>query len=517
MKGNKMKRKNLLVLLCVFLLAFALVACGTDTDPAPGPGTDPAPGPGTDPAPPPAPPPQPGQATEIITLDWYMPGANDAEDSLMVWEAMNEYLAQFGLYINIVSLGWDELADMNELRLATGDALDIAYTWHGRFPNLARRGLLLDMSPWLEAHGRDLLDKFGDDFVSRMRFTDGGIYMMPGTGTALTPTIHFAFNADMVDQLGITLPARMTHAELADFLRTVKDDVRYPMIGAPGQLATSAQPFHYIAADTFGFDVYGDDPLTVRNVYELETTRENFRQIRIMTQEGLMYLPEGIGATQYAAALGHDEWLGSMQVYSGSNRSRESLSNQFDGLRLYTVQLYQPFGTGVNFEGNIIGSRTNNPDATVHFIYLLQTDETLNNFIAWGIEGIHWQRNADGYAEYLPQGDANFNRGPWQFGLNQFVRTPPAAYPDIEAEYAAINAAFHIPPSMGFIFDPTGLEAQLAAVSNILDEFRQPLSFGLVADVDAQLDTINTRIELAGGNEIIAEMQRQFDAWLASR
>ena len=510
-----MKKFNLLGLLAILMLTFALAACGGGNEPpvAEEPAQQAPTQPGqTDPTPAPAPAP-----TEVVTLNWYMPHPDDPEDFDLVLAAINEYLAQYGLAVNIVSLGWGELADMNELRLAAGDAVDITYTWHGRFPDLARRGLLLDMGPWLEANAQDLLNRFGADFVSRMRFTDGGIYMMPATGSALTPTIHYAFNADMVDAMGITLPASMTHGELAAFLRTVQGDIRYPMIGAPPQFATSAQGFHYIAADTFGFDVHGADPYTVQNVFELESTRENFRQLRIMVQEGLIYLPDGVPATIYTAALGHDEWLGSMQVYSGSDRSRQSLSNQFDGLRLYTVQLYQPFGTGVNFEGNVIGSQTNHPEEALFFLYLLQTSETLNNYIAWGIEGTHWERTAGGSVQRLPRGDSSFSHGAWQFGLNQFVRTPPADFPNIEAEYAAINAAFHIPPSMGFVFDPAGFEAQLAAVSNVLEEFRQPLSFGFVANVDAHIDTINERIELAGGNEIMAEMQRQFDAWLATR
>ena len=511
-----MKKIKFLGLLSILFLAFLLVACGGNgetNDPEPNDTVeeDPTDNGETDEEP------EPEPSGEIVTLNWYMPGASNAEDSEMVWEAMNEYLAQYGLAVNIISLEWGELADMAELRLSAGDPMDIFYTWHARFPDLARRGLLLDMSPWLEANASDLLAGFGEDFVSRMRFTDGGIYMMPATGTALTPTQHWVFNADQVDAQGIDLPSRLSMAEMADLLRSVQDEFDYLQVTQPGHMSQTPIPFHYIVGNIFGFDVYGDDPMTVQNVFDLEITREHFRQVHAMVSEGLMHILEEGASQAFVSELADDEWFSLNQVYSGSERSRQALEGTVGGRRIYTVEMYQPFATGINFEGNVIGAQTEHPEEAMRFLYLLQTSETLNNFIAWGIEGVHWQLDASGYAERLEAGEENFNRGPWQFGLNQFVRTPLSDFPDIEAEYATINAGFHVPESMGFVFNPEGFETELAAISNILDEFRQPLTLGVVADVDGHIDTILNRIGLAGGDEIIEEMQRQFDAWLASR
>jgi len=511
-----MKKVKFLGLISIMFMVLLLVACDGEGD-TDGPTTEPSetvnvPPTGTDDPTEPAPP------GEIVTLNWYMPGASGAEDSEMVWEALNEYLAQYGLAVNIVDLGWGELADMAELRLSAGDPMDIFYTWHARFPDLARRGLLFDMSPWLESEGSSILDQFGDDFVRRMRFTDGGIYMMPATGTALTPTQHWIFNADAIDERGIDLPGVLSFADMADVLREVQDDFPYPQVTQPGHMSQTIMPFHYIVGTVFGFDVYGDDPYTVKNVFDLEITRENFRQIQTMVSEGLMHILEEVPSQAFVSELADDEWFSLNQVYSGSNRSRQALEGTVGGgdRRIYTVQLYRPFATGINFEGNVIGAQTEHPEEAMRFLYLLQTNETINNYIAWGIEGVHWERNAAGHAERTERGEEYFNRSPWQFGLNQFVRTAPADFPDIKAEYAAINANFHIPPSMGFVFDPDGFEAELAAISNILEEFRQPLTFGLVADVDGHIDTILARIELAGGQEIIDEIQRQFDEWYAN-
>ena len=511
-----MKKIKFLGLFSILFLAFLMVACGNNGGTTDTPDPEPDDEVVEDTPDEQDEEPEPEPADDIVTLNWYMPGASDADDSEMVWEAMNEYLAQYGLAVNIVSLGWGELADMAELRLSAGDEMDIFYTWHARFPDLARRGLLLDMSPWLESEGSSILNGFGDDFVRRMRFTDGGIYMMPATGTALTPTQHWVFNADQADAQGIDLPSRLTTAEMVELLATVADEFDYLQVTQPGHMSQTPIPFHYIVGNVFGFDVYGDDPTTVKNVFDLEVTRDHFRSVFAGVDAGSFYILEEGGSQNFVSELDDDEWLSLNQVYSGSERSRQALEGTVGGRRIYTVEMYQPFATGINFEGNVIGAQTAHPEEAMRFLYLLQTSEELNNFIAWGIEGEHWVRNDAGHAERTERGNDYFNRSPWQFGLNQFVRTAPADFPDIEAEYAAINADFHIPPSMGFVFDPEGFETELAAIANILEEFRQPLTLGLVEDVDGQIDTILTRIELAGGDDIMEEMQRQFDAWHAT-
>jgi ABC-type glycerol-3-phosphate transport system substrate-binding protein len=110
--GNKMKKFNLLGLFSILMLTLVLAACGGNAPVADDPVTaDPAPPAQAQADPTPAPATAPA---DIVTLNWYMPHPDDPEDFDLVFAAINEYLAQYGLAINIVSLGWGELADMNE-------------------------------------------------------------------------------------------------------------------------------------------------------------------------------------------------------------------------------------------------------------------------------------------------------------------------------------------------------------------------------------------------------------------
>ena len=70
--------------------------------------------------------------------------------------------------------------------------------------------------------------------------------------------------------------------------------------------------------------------------------------------------------------------------------------------------------------------------------------------------------------------------------------------------------------AMGFIFDSAPVYDQMAACTTVVAEYRDALLYGLV-DVDSYLEKFNEELKAAGIDEIIAEEQKQFDAWLAAQ
>lgn len=56
----------------------------------------------------------------------------------------------------------------------------------------------------------------------------------------------------------------------------------------------------------------------------------------------------------------------------------------------------------------------------------------------------------------------------------------------------------------------------MAACTTVVAEYRDALFYGLV-DVDTYLKKFNEELKVAGIDEIIAEEQKQLDAWLAAQ
>ncbi len=71
--------------------------------------------------------------------------------------------------------------------------------------------------------------------------------------------------------------------------------------------------------------------------------------------------------------------------------------------------------------------------------------------------------------------------------------------------------------AMGLSLDQRlGYIDQMAACTTVVAEYRDALLYGLV-DVESYLDKFNEELKAAGIDEVIAEEQKQFDAWLAAQ
>ncbi|NLC44808.1 MAG: DUF3502 domain-containing protein, partial [Clostridiales bacterium] len=57
---------------------------------------------------------------------------------------------------------------------------------------------------------------------------------------------------------------------------------------------------------------------------------------------------------------------------------------------------------------------------------------------------------------------------------------------------------------------------EIAAVSNVIAEYHEPLAYGMVKDVDGHIDEFVAKLEANGVEKVIEEVQRQLNEWRAS-
>jgi putative aldouronate transport system substrate-binding protein len=70
---------------------------------------------------------------------------------------------------------------------------------------------------------------------------------------------------------------------------------------------------------------------------------------------------------------------------------------------------------------------------------------------------------------------------------------------------------------LGFTVDTSGMSNQLAAVSSVVQEYYLGLLLGVYPDVDKTLAEFRAKLRAAGSDKIVAEIQRQLDAWKAAK
>jgi len=68
-------------------------------------------------------------------------------------------------------------------------------------------------------------------------------------------------------------------------------------------------------------------------------------------------------------------------------------------------------------------------------------------------------------------------------------------------------------PDLGFYFEDDNVRTELANVNAVYTEYKSILYYGLVEDIESVLAERNEKLEKAGLQKVIDEMQAQYDAW----
>jgi putative aldouronate transport system substrate-binding protein len=166
-----------------------------------------------------------------------------------------------------------------------------------------------------------------------------------------------------------------------------------------------------------------------------------------------------------------------------------------------------------------IANNSKNPEKTMELLNLLYTDPVLINMINFGIEGEHYVKKPDGTIGYPPGTTGENSRYTlsmeWALG-NQFLgyvwEGKPANLYDLTKKQ---NDAATPSPALGFNFDSSKVLAQVSALTAVLNQYQRALETGS-ADLSV-LDEFNQKLKAAGIAEVIAEKQRQYDAWRAGK
>lgn len=70
---------------------------------------------------------------------------------------------------------------------------------------------------------------------------------------------------------------------------------------------------------------------------------------------------------------------------------------------------------------------------------------------------------------------------------------------------------------VGFSFDQEPVKNEMASIQAIQTEVRAVLRTGTAPDVEAYLAEVHDRMEAAGMSTVLAEAQRQYEAWLEAK
>ncbi len=478
-----------------------------------------------------------------ITLNWIMPGPGIQTDAEMVWAKFNEELKKVEGFENVtVHIEVIPMADYSQkimLMQTSGEKMDLIQTYQLKHAQEYRNGTLLDMTPYLEKYAKDALEEL-PEWIIDMGKVDGAQAILPNYQMMTASNAYTTIPEELkeytdVDKLAETLMADKDNGYVLteESKNLVKE--YFAKVTAAGKLGkgyVSAVPLRGIESIIDNFRYYYLEPeIKVINAQMDEQQLTMWRLKKEMYDLG--YVRKDVLSAKSSDADGIKD---GNAMFGAQNRNGDLkpsvLTDKFD---VPVIQIpnsdhfFVPHSPAAG--GMAIPVNSEYPDVAAMLINLMNSTKgrELYNLMVYGIEGVHYtveKEYEDGDKMITPKDYADEGNSSSAYGLQKWIvgNAKNAYLTTAQGEnykkivYEVLNEGENTIPSplMGFALDSSSIDTKLAQIKAVSKEFGSSIGSG-AADTEALLKEMHTKFEQAGNQEVIDEIQRQIDEFVASK
>lgn len=452
--------------------------------------------------------------------------AAEGTGSDAVRKAVNELtLQELNMEVDLNMQTFGTLQQTLNMQMAANEDLDLVPIASATLTSSIDSGYLLNLNEYTN-YLTEAIEGLGDDAYAAY-FPETDFFAgLPMHKERVNPA-GLVVRSDIMDEIGIKAEDIVidpdnydSFSQLDNLFAAVKE--AYPnMTVVSGYLGVQVQNTWVDGLNDFlgVLENYGQTT-TVTNWYESEQFY-NFCSIGSRWFEAGYESADAATTTDTGATL-----MRAGNLFSYFTHIKPNTYVEVEAKTGYPVEVIQ-IGKKGKYSSNIIGciysisSASEDPVKAAEFMNWMYQSGEFNDLINWGIEGVDWEEKEDGTAGY-PEGIDATNVGYHQdFGWIYPNQMAGHAWegndPDVWEQYEVFNNE-NILPSManGFNYDGSSVASQVAACSAVVDQYYVGLMTGAM-DLESNISVFNEALHNAGIDTIIAEKQRQLDAWLAEQ
>lgn len=450
---------------------------------------------------------QPADNSPELVLTLPLSGSTDALPEINT--ALNDYLlSTVGFRVQIKPF---TNADTLLMELTSGNQIDVAYCPSlDNMHALQKEGLLIPLDDYLRSSDSTVLSLFPLEFYNASNI-GGFLYGLP-TNREWVRTSGFEYNRDIANTYGLDFSKVHTLDDLTGIFSelSAKTDEIAPIAVLPGFL-------YYDHVDTLG-DSLGvltqSSGTQVVNLYETGQFSEMTQAIRAWQLAGYTFDDPGENEVPLYY-LRSNQVLGCLTIGKpGFEVQEKTLS----GLNIGYVSLSDGYYYSSDISLRpwyVIPTTAKDPTLSAKLMEVLYADPYVANLIMYGLEGVHYTLTQEQLVSRIENSGYDGVIA-WVY-CNSFIGHVPVGldtnfWEEMQLENRnALNA-----PYFGFVFDSTPVSTQLYRCEQVREEYLNLLYSG-VCDPEPLLDKMNAALKEAGIDEIIAEKQRQLDAYMEKR
>jgi putative aldouronate transport system substrate-binding protein len=364
----------------------------------------------------------------------------------------------------------------------------------------------------LEEYGGGIMSSVSEELLSAHVY-DGKTYAI-ATLRDHAFCLCFEYRKSIADAYGLDMSSVKTLEDLTAVLMELKhkNDVIVP-ISSYG--IRSWDPL----SDNLGVLMDNGRSKQVVNLFETEDYKTICETIRVWRQSGLLL-------NEDSALISRNNFVRTKDIFG-------KLGSYWPGLtHIDSVDAGEAIECVILGEPNIntdsiksfcwgISAKSERPVEAMKFLNLMYSDPYVVNLLIYGIEGVHYeivdaQKGVIDFPKDVSVGLSGYAQFRGYFWGNQFIGHVWNGWPVyLWARTQDFDARAIRSTDYGFSYDPSSVADLADACREVASKYTPLLETGY-GDVHALLQEFNEALKDAGINQVIAEKQRQFDAWLAT-
>ncbi|MBW4082518.1 ABC transporter substrate-binding protein [Paenibacillus sp. S150] len=461
---------------------------------------------------------------ELYEITMAYPGS-DPGDVALVQEEINKLIRdRIGATVKLLPISFGAWQQQLNLMLSANEKLDIMTVLGSEYGTRAAKGQLVALDDLLAKSGQDILKAVDPSYMNAVKI-DGKTYAVPSIRDfAAGPGM--LMRKDLVDKYKIDTGSIKSYEDLTPIFQTIKENEPgvTPLVPLGGGSTTLTITD---LMDTSDFDTLDDsvgvlpdldNGFKVVNLFENPKYQERLNLVRQWYLDG--YISKDAATTSDSA----ETLMGAGKAFAYFCRIKPGIEAQeavLTGHELVAVSFAEPVTQTSNITILMQGIAQNskNPQKAMEFLNLLYSDSDLLNLLDYGIENKHYVKTSDtmiGYPEGVTAATSRYTNSAILFGNQYISYVFEGNEPDIWSKLAEFNGSAKQSKALGFTFNVEPVKTESAAVQNVINQFKGGLETGTLDPAEI-LPKFLDKLKAAGIDTIIAEKQKQLDAWAQNK
>ena len=453
---------------------------------------------------------------DSYTVKILAPGDASTDDCAKISEAASKITEEkFNTKVELTRVGFGSYDQQVNLTLASSEKLDLMYEYCGNVTSAISSGQIVPITDYLDSYGSDMKSQISDSDWKCVTF-NGDIYGVPANKEKATGW-GFAMNKEMADATGIDYSSIKTEEELEPLLEKVKEmypDV-YPIVSNNGSMSLMTDQDD-LGGDIGSLESASGDNTTVINYYGTDEYMNEMKLRYDWAQKGLL-MPDASTSTENANSL-----IGAGKGFGRFTNTKPGIEKEMEkevGKEVVVLEMVKPYTTTTRVDIVwYVPHNSEKPERAVQVLNEIYTNPDLANLFINGLEGKHYEfvdkeKGIVNYPEGVNASNTGYTSLPWEWPNETISYIWEGLDSDIWDQIQEFNKDATVSPAKGFAWDNTEVQNEVTACANVVAKYGPALECGSL-DPETTIPKFLDELKAAGADTIIAEKQKQLDAWL---